>query len=584
MRAVIVSGIALCLTVFAVMNIAYRLSIRQRTVHILTTNDVHGRWYSEQYAGGDNRNSLQNVSWYVDSIRNAVGSKDVILIDAGDCLQGDNAAYYFNYVKTDIRHLYARIATYMGYDAVVVGNHDIETAHPVYDRVLSDMKREGIPFLAGNALCSDLPKAYFPEYTVVRRGGLKVLILGYTNPNIKAWLSEDVWEGIEFQSLIPFVQDRVDAIKAKVKPDVTIVAVHSGNGAGDGSSLESQGLDLLGSLRGVDMIVTAHDHGACVVENDSICLINAGSHARYLGHGIVQVNFENGLETSRLHSAELIKVGTEHIDSVMYKLFHPEWSEVKDFTMREVGTLEMDLNTSDAYRGMCDYLNLIHTVQLKSTGAQVSFAAPLTYKGRVKSGTVVFNDMFTIYPFENQLFTMKLTGSQIKDYLEYSYSQWVCTLRKGSDRVLNIVEKDDPRTGQNRWSFVARSYNFDSAGGINYTVDVTRPEGERVVIKSLADGSPFDSDAEYVVALTSYRANGGGGLLVNGAGLDPDSLPGMVCGRYPEIRELIYRYFQEQGSVDSSSVSDKSVIGEWRFIPEKLAETAMDADFKRLSL
>ena len=71
-----------------------------------------------------------------------------------------------------------------------------------------------------------------------------------------------------------------------------------------------------------------------------------------------------------------------------------------------------------------------------------------------------------------------------------------------------------------------RSYNFDSAGGLIYEVDVTKPNGERVNIKSLADGTPFDLSASYNVAMTSYRASGGGNIMREGAGVDTDRIAG----------------------------------------------------------
>ena len=82
----------------------------------------------------------------------------------------------------------------MGYDAVVVGNHDIETGHPVYDRLKSQLT---VPFLAANAIRTDDGKAYFPEYTIVRRHGLRIAVIGFTNPGIPGWLSPELWEGME---------------------------------------------------------------------------------------------------------------------------------------------------------------------------------------------------------------------------------------------------------------------------------------------------------------------------------------------------------------------------------------------------
>jgi 2',3'-cyclic-nucleotide 2'-phosphodiesterase/3'-nucleotidase len=243
--------------------------------------------------------------------------------------------------------------------------------------------------------------------------------------------------------------------------------------------------------------------------------------------------------------------------------------------MRPVGKLAMPLRSRDAYIGMSDYLGLLHTVQLTASGADVSIAAPLTFNGYVAPGAVIFNDMFTIYPFENQMFVLKLTGREIKDLLEYSYDKWITT---PGEHVLQIANAPDPRTGASRWSFVNRSYNFDSAAGINYTVDVTKEAGARVNISSFADGSPFDLDAEYTVAMTSYRANGGGDLLVKGSRIPKSELSSRVVARYPEIREFVYRFIQAHEVVDHALVDDRSILGEWKFVPESVAQPLLQSD------
>ncbi len=544
------------------------------TFRLLTTNDVHGRYFDSLYVSDETNNALTNVSWYVDSIRVADGAENVILLDAGDCLQGDNAAYYFNYVDTLSKHLFARMVEYIGYDAVVVGNHDIETGHPVYDRIVRTMK---VPFLAANAIRDDNGQPYFQEYVTLKRHGLNITIIGFTNPNIKSWLSPLLWEGMTFESLIPMAQEVVDRVSEKEKSDVVIVAVHAGTGEGDGSVLESQGLDLFKSLKGVDFVVCAHDHRPVIHKNDSICLINAGSHCRNLGYGTVTLKVEDGKVISKTLDADLLPVDRKNVDKEMQETFRPEFEAVKAFTLKEVGELKTDLRTRDAYRGMSDYVNLIHTLSLGCTPAQISFAAPLTFNGFVKAGTLVYNDLFTIYPFENQLFVVKMTGAEIKDYLENSYDKWINTIDSADDRLLKIINEPDARTGQKRWSFINRSYNFDSAAGLVYDVDVTKPMGARVIIKSLADGTAFDQETEYNVAMTSYRASGGGGLMRE-TGIDTDRIDERVVEYYPEIRDILYDYLVEHGDIDPAKIGDRTVIGEWRFVPEKLADKAMDND------
>ena len=317
---------------------------------LLTTNDIHGTYFDSTYVGGNVKRSLYSVKYVVDSVRQADGPENVILVDAGDILQGDNAAYYYNYVDTLTPHIYPRMAKYMGYDAVVMGNHDIETGHPVYDRFAREMKKEGIPLLGGNAIRNDDGKPYFPAYTILKRKGLKIAVLGYDNANMEEWLSEKYWYGMKFVNLIPLVQEDVDMVLAKEKPHIVIVAVHSATGDGDGSRLESQGLDLMKSLYGVDFLVCSHDHKPKVIESDTLCLINSGSHCRFVGEGKIGFTVKNGKVTDKNMSATLLRVERSLIDKDMSALFHDDYATVKQFTTRIVGELKTDLATRDAYR------------------------------------------------------------------------------------------------------------------------------------------------------------------------------------------------------------------------------------------
>ena len=551
------------------------------TLTVLSTNDVHGTWFDSTYVDSRTRPSLLAVNHYVDSVRTADGAENVLLIDAGDCLQGDNAPYYFNYIDTITPHLFPRLVAYMKYDAVAVGNHDIETGHPVYDRVAADLKKNGVDFLAANAIRNDNGKPYFKPYKVVKKGGLKVAILGYTNANMKAWLQEELWSGMHFVPIVDVIQTDVDKIRAKERPDVMVVVMHSGTGDGDGSMLESEGLDAFHLVKGVDFVLASHDHRPYVEATDSCGFLNSGSHSRNVAEGKLHLTVKDRKVVARTYEVGLIPVKAEMADPVMREKFQPDYEAVKAFTLKEVGILNADLWTRDAYRGMSDYMNLIHTLSLGCKPAEISFGAPLTYNGRVSSGILKYNDLFTIYPYENQLFVVKMTGDEIKRYLEASYDKWINTIVKVDDTLLKIQNQDDPRTQSQRWSFLNRSYNFDSAAGINYTVDVTKPFGERVAISGMADGSSFDPERKYNVAMTSYRASGGGGLMKE-IGIDTDRIDERVVARYPEIRNILYDYLMENGSIDPEVIGLPTVIGQWKFVPEKLVEPAMERDMNRL--
>ena len=176
------------------MSCGHRLKDGEYTLTVLSTNDVHGSWFDSTYIGGGIKRSLFAMNHYIDSVRMAEGDGNVLLVDAGDCLQGDNAAYYYNYIDTVSPHLFPRLMSYMRYDAIAWGNHDVETGHAVYDRVQRELVREGIPFLAANAVRDDNGKSYFPPYKIIYKANLRIAVLGYENANIKAWLAENVWK------------------------------------------------------------------------------------------------------------------------------------------------------------------------------------------------------------------------------------------------------------------------------------------------------------------------------------------------------------------------------------------------------
>ena len=550
------------------------------TFRILSTSDVHGHYFDKHYLTDETVPSLMSVAWVVDSVRVADGAENVILIDAGDCLHGDNAAHYYNYVDTESKHVYARMLEYLGYDAWVPGNHDFETGHPVYDRFVASLD---VPVLASNAIRTDNGKPYFGEYVIEKRHGLKFAIIGFTQPNVKNAYAPELWEGMDFESLIPdFTQNVVDRVRAEEKPDVVIVAIHSGAGRGDGAQLEQQGLDLFNSLEGVDYIVSSHDHRAAVYESETICMVNTGNYCANIAYGTVTVKVENGKVVDKKLSAKLVPLDPEKVDAKMKAAFQTDYEAVKGYVTKEVGVLKADMNTRDALFGMSDYVNLLHTVCLEASGAQVSFAAPVTTNVNMKAGKIIYNDLMTLYSYDNPLYVVKMSGKEIKDYLEYSYDGWINTQDGNAETLIKMRGFKNPRTGQQMWFFMGQSYNLDSAGGLIYDVDITKPMGERIVIKTLADGTPFDMSSEYKVAMNSYRALGGADLMKK-AGVDTGKIDERVEAIHTDIRTLLDEYISKNGEVDPARIGDRSVIGQWRFVPEKQARKALDRDNERMT-
>ena len=516
-------------------------------VTVCATTDVHGAYFDSTYVEGvAAKTSLANVAAFLKELR--ASGVDPVLIDVGDNLQGDNAAYYFNYVATDVPHIYPRIASYLGYDAVIVGNHDIEAGHGVYDRVKAELT---VPYLAANAamdrdengvadmdedprnkLVSD---SYFLPYTVTERGGVRVAIIGMTNGNIKSWLASKLWHGMDFQVIHDIAQKQVDQITDKEKPHLVVLAVHSGTGT-ELPDRENEALYLASTLAGVDLVLCGHDHRptAREVENPagSVILLNAGTKAAVVGRADFTLTVKNGRVVGKQVDYKLVPMDKYPADPDYDAAFREDFLAVKAFANRPIGRLADNIFLADALDGPSSYINLVQTVQLAASGADISFAAPLTSTGVVPKGTVTFKDLVTVYKFENELYLIEMTGQQVKDYLEFSYDLWVN--RKGP------------------------SYNWDSADGILYEVSRSAPYGERVKILSMKDGSPFDPAKTYKVAMTSYRANGGGDLLTEGAGIDPHQVT--VLEKYKDIRSIIGDYIAGQDEIVPE------VSTNWKFV------------------
>jgi 2',3'-cyclic-nucleotide 2'-phosphodiesterase/3'-nucleotidase len=184
-------------------------------------------------------------------------------------------------------------------------------------------------------------------------------------------------------------------------------------------------------------------------------------------------------------------------------------------------------------------MDFMHQQQLKATGAEISFAAPLVIDAALPEGEVTVSDIYRLCPYENTLYALHLTGREVKDYLELSYDKW-------------IAQKNEPLAYQ----------NFDSAAGIIYEVDTTKPMGQRVRIKRMADGAPFRMDERYMIVVNSYRAHGGGGLMTEGAGINHDELlHRIVYSTTTDLRFYMISHVEMQKTVTPIA------LNHWRFVP-----------------
>ena len=206
-----------CISLFFVLFIL-SLTINAQTVKLkfIETTDVHGSIFPYDFIKDKQTStSLSQVYTYIKQERE---KKDqfVILLDAGDILQGQPVVYYYNFERTSEKHIVAQVMNYMKYDAGTVGNHDIEPGHSVYDKI---KKEFNFPWLAANAVNVKTGKPYFLPYKILNKGGIKIAVLGLITPGIPMWLPKNIWSGIDFKDMIKTAKKWVKIIKEKEKHD-----------------------------------------------------------------------------------------------------------------------------------------------------------------------------------------------------------------------------------------------------------------------------------------------------------------------------------------------------------------------------
>lgn len=542
-------------------------------IRVLQTSDVHGSFFPYDFIDRKPADgSMARVSSYVKELRKEYGNK-LLLLDNGDILQGQPTCYYCNYIKPSMPNVAASVINYMGYDAQTVGNHDIETGHAVYDKWIREVK---CPMLGANVIDTSTGQPYLKPYAIFVRDGVRIAVIGMLTPAIPNWLSYNLWEGMRFDDMVESARYWIEYVKEKERPDVVIGLFHSGwdGGITTNKYQENETLRIAQDVPGFDLILYGHDHKSNkhVVKNAigaTLCM-NPSSNAEYVCDASIKITFENGSITSKTVTGRLADIRQQPVDKDFMAHFKSDIDSVNAFVNRKIGTFTNSVYTRDSYFGNSAFCDFIHNLQLEITGADISFNAPLSFDACIKAGDIHVSDMFNLYKYENQIYVLRMTGKEIHDYLEMSYALWTNTMAGPDDHIMLL---DQNGNGSSGYGFKNLAFNFDSAAGIDYEVDVTKPEGNKIKIKCMSDGSPFDETKWYKVAMNSYRGNGGGELLTKGAGIPHDSLQSRIV--YESERDQRYYLMKE---IEKTGTMAPRPNTNWRFVPEEWTSEAIRRD------
>jgi 2',3'-cyclic-nucleotide 2'-phosphodiesterase/3'-nucleotidase len=327
---------------------------------------------------------------------------------------------------------------------------------------------------------------------------------------------------------------------------------------------------------GFDLILYGHDHTKHqdIITNDEggivVCL-DPSSVALMVSDAEIKVTMKDGRVFDKQVTGQVVSVANLPIDEQFMDHFEADIDSVYNYVNRKIGVFKKAIYTRDCYFGSSAFCDFIHNLQLQITGADISFNAPLTFDEVIEAGDVKVSDMFNLYKYENQIYVMNLTGEEVRKHLEMSYDQWVNTMTSPDDHIMLL--NDEAKGDQQRFGFKNLAFNFDSAAGIDYEVDVTKPDGQKVRILRMSNGQPFDEHKTYKVVMNSYRGNGGGELLTKGAGIPHDELNNRII--YRSERDQRYYLTKE---IEKQGVLEPQANNNWRFVPEEWTKPALARD------
>lgn len=485
---------------------------------VLSTTDVHGRIRGWDYYADSSESvrGLSRAATVVDSVRTANPGR-VILVDAGDLLQGNPFAYVamrqFNSAPNPI----IAAMNSLGYDAMAIGNHEYNYGVPYLEKAVAEAT---FPMLSANTYQPDGTHK-FRAWTIVEREGVKVGIIGATTPGVMVWDAENVRGRVQLGDIVEGVRKAVDEVRA-AGADVVVVTAHAGfdepasyDTVSTGLPSENVSARMAAEIPGIDLIVYGHSHKEQKgVSIGSTLLVQPKNWATSVGVAHLSLTRDAGRWKVASSRGETIPVAGRAESPAILAVSETVHTATVSYVNTVIGTTPVAWGGDSARLRDTPLVDLILEVQRKATGADLSSTAAFTLGARLDSGNITVAQMAQLYPYDNTLRAIRISGKQLKDYLEYS-SRYYTGVEGGAPVT-------DPRIP---------GYNFDMIAGADYTLDLMRPVGSRV--GSLAvKGRPVAESDSFTLALNNYRQSGGGGFaMIKDAPV--------VYDKQEELRELL---------------------------------------------
>lgn len=489
---------------------------------VATTTDVHGRlrgW--DYYANQEDRvRGLSRAATIVDSVR-AANPGRTILLDGGDLLQGNPLAYVAARVSRDRTNPIIAAMNSMHYDAAAIGNHEYNYGVPYLD---SAVRQARFPFLSANTFRVDPADihAYSP-WTIVERAGLKIGIVGATTPGVTLWDAENIRGRLRFGDIVPAIRDAVRDARA-AGADIVLVTVHSGLNEASSYDTVSTGVPseniaarVASEVPGIDLVLYGHSHkearGTTIGQT---LLIQPKNWATSVDIAHLIVSRSGGKWVVSEKRSDIVQAAGHAESPAVLSATDAIHRETVGYVTTPIGSTPERWTADSARVKDTPLIDFILETERRAAGSDLASTAAFSTEVVMGPGPITIAQVAQLYPYDNTLRAVRISGKQLRDYLEFS-SRYYRTAASP-----NVALETDPQIP---------GYNFDIVSGVDYVMDVSRPLGSRITRLDYK-GTPVRETDSFTMALNNYRQTGGGGYaMLRGAPV--------VYDRQQEIRQLL---------------------------------------------
>ncbi len=577
--------VAICM----VVSLVPAVLATENTVDIkfLVTSDLHGQLYATDYTAayeqsGTYRQGLTRVASYIREQQ--ASTENLFLADIGDTIQGSPLTYYFAFEEHTMADPTVKALRTLGYDMWVLGNHEFNYGMNIlneqidYAASAATETESTVGISVANYLAAETNNdetkdwatwnGYAP-YVIKEYDGVKVAIMGMGNPNVPKWDVPANWEGIYFANPIDTYAHYEAEMEAAA--DLIVIMSHSGIG-GAGSDGSNYMAELVSKFSSVDLLFTGHEHRDGTFmhtnpEGKEIPIVAPGTKANKISEAVVTYNKADGSFSIK---TENVNMRNYPLNEELVEILKPyEEATWNDYMLQPIGKASGDFSAANLGTAPSAFMDLINEVQLHyaydynglntpdnkedDVKPQLSISAPLTSgdaANLIPQGDIVLGDMFRLYRYENWFYQIKMSGKEVKTWLEYSASKL-----NANGEVMGGLTYYDVIYGE----------------GFHYEFDYSRPEGSRVVNMTY-NGVPVSDSQQFTVVVNNYRYNGGGDYVkyLNEHGCefianDPDRVIystqyDMIQGEdQGQARNMLANYIREKGTIDPTVTSDWKV-------------------------